>query len=217
MDAEMPVVNLPKAPKFSKERIMVLVIVILILLLVVAFAYIQVQNSFNAKNKTGAPEKIVETGETVTATSTAIEVENSKEIFAGASPVTVDNQVLDNNFELAQNSAIPNSPEAPKSTVIKQEDLPAEVLNLKIGNNKISPDSFTVKAGDLISLAVTSDDNQVHVFGFYDGAVGAIAMGVSEGQTKVMNFNAPAPGEYEFGCGVPQHRANGETGKMIVK
>lgn len=194
-----------------------LVIAVLVVLLVLAFAYIQVQKSFNSANQEDIIEEVAVIEAPQKVAGDVVETDGAKELFAGASPVTADNHVLNSSFELAQNSAIPNSSEAPKSTVIKQEDLPKEVLNLKISNNKITPDSFTVRSGDLISLAVTSDDNKVHVFGFYDSAVAAIAMGVSEGQTKIISFNTPGPGEYIFGCGVPEHRENGEFGKMIVQ
>jgi plastocyanin len=202
------------APKKNNNAIrsLIALIVLLAILLVVAMAYIKVQKAYNWGSET-KKDIIVNVPATSISTSTG----GTQEILPGASLVNPEKKVLNANFEIAKNDAIPNSPEAPRSVVIKKEDLPSEALNLQIGNSKITPNTFNVKSGDLISLAVTSIDNQVHVFGFYDGAVSGIAMGVSEGQTKAINFNAPAPGTYSFGCGVPQHKEKGEVGTMIVK
>lgn len=206
----------PTKPKSNKIKLLLLIIVALIILLIVAFAYIQAQQSAKEGTVDTEADKQADVVRTFTdpaATSTA----GTKEILPGASLVNPDNIVLDTNFEIASNEAVPNSPSAPKSVVIDKKDLPKEVLNLEIGNGKITPSSFSVKSGDLISLAVTSVDDQTHVFIFTDQAVGAIAMGISPGQTKAINFNAPAPGEYSFDCEIPIHKDAGEVGKMIVK
>ncbi|MEI6835978.1 MAG: cupredoxin domain-containing protein [Candidatus Falkowbacteria bacterium] len=212
--------NIPANPKkYSKERVLLIIIIILISLLLVSLAYIQVQKAFNWGVTKQVVNNITTVSTEVAPTPTqTVDINNIKPILPGASLVTQDNKVLNDKFVAAKNDAIPNSPEAPKSVVVAKDKLPKETLNLEIGNGKITPNSFTVKAGDLISLAVTSADKQVHVFGFYDGAVSAVAMGVSAGQTKAINFNVPTtPGEYTFGCGVPQHKEKGELGKMIVK
>jgi len=209
----------PSSKGYSKEKILIIIIVILISLLLISLAYIQVQKAFNW----GASKQVINnittvSTEVVPTPTPTVDSTDIKTILPGASLVTQDSKVLNDKFVAAQNDAIPNSPEAPKSVIIAKDKLPKETLDLAIGNGKIVPSSFTVKAGSLISLAVTSVDNQVHVFGFYDEAVGAIAMGVSGGQTKAINFNVPTtPGEYTFGCGVPQHKEKGEVGKMIVK
>ena len=209
--------NLEKAKNpLSKEKILLVIIGILLVILIVCFAYIKVQQSFSWGKESNDTEEIVETGISAIKTE-EIDRQDSKEILPGASQVTKTNQVLNSNLDIADNSAIPGSAQAPKSVLIDQKDLPKEALNLKIKDSKITPNSFTVKSGDLISLAVSSEDEKVHIFSFYNGDMGAISMGISAGRTKAINFNAPAPGEYEFGCGVPQHRANGEKGIMIVK
>jgi plastocyanin len=207
-----PVLNPTPKKNNNAVRSLISLIVLLVALLVVAMAYIKVQKAYNWGNNIQKDITV-----NVPATSIATGTSGTQEILPGASLVNPEKQVLNSKFEVAKNDAIPNSPEAPKSVIIKKEDLPAEALNLQIGNGKITPNTFNVKSGDLISLAVTSIDNQVHVFGFYDGAVSGIAMGVSEGQTKAINFNAPTPGTYSFGCGVPQHKEKGEVGTMIVK
>lgn len=209
-------VSVKAIKKNNKEKFLILIIFSLLILLVVAFAYIKIQKNFNwGKNEAIINKNniSVEVPGINVSTSSA----GTRALLPGASLVNPDSQVINSKFEAAKNDAIPNSSEAPKSVAINQKDLPKETLDLKITGGKITPNSFTVKAGDLISLAVTSSDNQVHIFGFYNGAMSAIAMGISEGQTKAINFNAPAPGEYNFGCGVPQHKENGEIGTMIVK
>lgn len=203
-----------KSP-INKENILLLIIGVLLVILAVSFAYIKIQKSFNWE-KDGT-ERIIETGIQATSSQSVMEREGFKEVFAGASAITADNKVLSDNFQVADNTAIPGSPQAPKSVVVNKEELPKEILNLKIGDNKITPSSFMVKAGNLISLAVTSADGKVHGFSFYNEKMGAISMGVDSYETKAINFNAPEPGEYEFACGIPQHRANGEKGVMIVK
>ena len=199
----------------NKEKVLLFIIGILLIILIISFSYIKVQKSFDWEKP--VPEQIIETGIPATASSSVMERQDFKEAFAGASFIAADNKVLDNNSRPADNSAIPHSPQAPKSIVVNKEKLPQEVLNLKIKDVSISPSSFTVKSGDLISLAVSSDDGKVHGFAFYNAALSAISMGIDSNQTKAINFNAPVPGEYEFGCGIPQHVANGEKGIMIVK
>ncbi|MFZ2310498.1 MAG: cupredoxin domain-containing protein [Patescibacteria group bacterium] len=212
--ATVPATPVAPATKKYKEKFLIIIIFTLLILLVVAFAYIKIQKSFNWGGGEATKNNIsVEVPSTDLGTSTV----GTKALLPGGSLVTPEAKVINSKFEEAKNDAIPNSPEAPKSVSINPEDLPKETLNLKISDNKITPNSFTVKTGSLISLAVTSSDNQVHVFGFYDGAMSAIAMGINGGQTKAVNFNAPTPGQYSFGCGVPGHKNNGESGTMIVK
>ncbi len=215
MIKNMDSIIIPK--KSNKEKVFLFIIIFLVTLLIVAFAYIQVQKSVKlAPEELVVNESVVEQVNVVSPKNEAAP-EKPQAILVGASPVNSENKVLNDKLTLARNDAIPNSPEAPKSVVVAKESLPQQTLNLEIGNSKIAPSSFSVNSGDLISLAVTSADKQVHVFAFYDQAVSAIAIGISEGQTKAINFNAPPPGEYTFACGVPQHKEKGETGKMIVK
>ncbi len=138
-------------------------------------------------------------------------------VVPGASLVTKDQKVVTPEGKAVKNDAIPNTPEAPKPVLVSKDQLPKQTISLEIGNGKITPSSFTVPTGAPVSLAVTSTDGQVHVFIFSNSAVGAIAMGISGGQTKAITFNAPAPGTYDFRCDVPGHKDKGEFGTMIVK
>jgi len=97
--------------------------------------------------------------------------------------------------------------------------LPEQAVNIDIASGNFKPSSFTVKAGQPVSFAISSSDALTHVIIFSNSSLGAVAMGIGPRETKAITFNAPlTPGEYEFHCEVPGHRASGgETGKMIVK
>lgn len=150
-------------------------------------------------------------------TEKVYDLTNAKAVVPGASMVTPDQKVVTPEGKIAQNDAIPNSENAPKPVIVSKEELPKEVINLEINNGTIKPNTFSVKAGAPVSLAVSSADSQVHVFIFSNAVVGAIAMGVGPGETKAITFNAPGVGEYAFHCDVPGHKGQGESGKMIVK
>lgn len=145
------------------------------------------------------------------------DLKGAKVEIPGASLVTADNKVVTPEGKAVKNDAIPNTPEAPKPVLISKAQLPKQAINLDMGNGVFKPNTFTVQAGAPISLAVSSIDNQVHVFIFTSSAVGAIAMGIGGGETKAITFNAPVAGTYEFRCDIPGHAAKGEVGKMIVK
>jgi len=156
-------------------------------------------------------------GQPVVDTEKVYDLTNAKAVIPGASMVTPDQKVVTAEGKIAQNDAIPNSENAPKPVIVSKEELPKEVINLEIGNGTIKPNTFSVKAGAPVSLAVSSVDSQVHVFIFSNAVVGAIAMGIGPGETKAITFNAPGVGEYAFHCDVPGHKDQGEFGKMIVK
>jgi len=152
----------------------------------------------------------------VNATGT-VDMRGAKAEIPGASLVTVDKKVVTAEGKIAQNDAIPNTPTAPKPVLVNKDQLTKQVIKLEVGGGKITPNTFTVPSGAPVSLAVSSNDGQVHVFIFTNSAVGAIAMGIASGETKAITFNAPSAGEYVFRCDVPGHAALGEIGKMIVK
>ena len=168
------------------------------------------QNQPAANVATGTPIQTADVNKLYSLTGAKVEI-------PGASLVTADKKVVTPEGKLAQNDAIPNTPEAPKPVLVNVAQLPKQAINLGIGNGKITPNTFTVSAGAPVDLAVTSTDGQVHVFIFTNSAVGAIAMGIAGGETKAITFNAPSAGTYEFRCDVPGHNAQGETGRMFVK
>jgi heme/copper-type cytochrome/quinol oxidase subunit 2 len=139
-------------------------------------------------------------------------------VVPGANLVSKDNKVLTIEGDLAQNSATPMSPQAPHQTgPIDKGSLSDKVVKLTITTKGWSPNSFTVKAGEPVSLSVTSGD-VTHIFKFDDPSLSAVALGLGDKETRAITFNAPTKaGEYTFHCDVPGHTGRGEVGKMIVK
>ena len=163
--------------------------------------------------ETAAPTDTV-----VPAAPVVVDIKEARMEIPGASLITPDNKVVTKEGIIAKNDVIPASAEAPKSAVINKTDLPKSAINIDVTGSKFTPAAFSVQPGQPVSFAVTSADGQVHVVIFGQAELGAIAMGIGPSQTKAITFNAPmTPGEYEFRCDVPGHRAAGEVGKMIVK
>ena len=176
-------------------------------------------NTNSAADQANQPAANVATGTPIQQTDATklYDLKGAKVEIPGASLVTTDKKVVTPEGKLAQNGAIPNTPEAPKPVLISRDQLPKQAINLEIGNGVIKPATFTVPAGAPVNLAVTSVDGNVHVFIFTNSVVGAIAMGIGGGETKAITFNAPDAGTYEFRCDVPGHASQGETGRMFVK
>lgn len=105
--------------------------------------------------------------------------------------------------------------EAPKPVIVAKDKLPKSTIKLEIGSDKITPNTFTVKAGQPVSLAVTSGDGKPHVFIFSNSVIGAIVIGVGPSETKAITFNAPVAGTYSFHDNIPGHQ--NVSGTMIVK
>jgi len=142
------------------------------------------------------------------------------EVIEGANKVSKDNEVLTKEGKVAKNNVDPNTPDAPKqSEVIENVDeLPAETIRITMTAQGIEPSSFSVPAGQPISIAVTSGDKYPHIFKFRDKSLSAVAVGVTSGTTKAIIFQSPSEaGEYEIFCDIPGHPARGETAVMIVQ
>lgn len=136
----------------------------------------------------------------------------------GGNAVNSDQVVVTSAGKPVQIDVMPNDPEAPKAVVVDKNKLSAETVKVEVGEGSFQPASFKVTAGAPVSLAFISTDKKVHVITFSDSALAALAFAVPAGQTKAMTFNAPKePGDYEFHCDVPGHRAAGEVGIMTVK
>lgn len=113
-------------------------------------------------------------------------------------------------------SAFPGSPEAPKQEVVTSTDkIPAKAIKIQISADGFKPKTFSVKAGQSVTLALTSTDNSAHVFIFPTASLMALTTMVLNGETKTITFDAPTAGTYSFRDDIPSFRAN--TGEMIVK
>lgn len=192
----------------NKKNIIVYVVVAVIVVAVVVYALIS-----------GVGTKpIVEQGAVGEGTSQGTVTEKGVVAAPGTSPIsTSTGEVITPEGKPVQNDVVPGTPEAPQqSNPTSPTALPSAAIKLNVSSSGYSPNQFTVKAGDPITLSVTAADNQTHVFAFDDASLSAIAIGVAPGETRAITFNAPARGEYSFRCNVPGHTERGETGKMIV-
>jgi hypothetical protein len=104
-----------------------------------------------------------------------------------------------------------------QSAPIDPNKLPAGSIKLSITPTAITPAEFTVKAGQLVVLAISSGAS-IEVFKFDSPALSAVAVGLEPHQTLAINFNAPLKiGEYVFYSDFAGHRRAGAIGKMIVE
>jgi len=111
------------------------------------------------------------------------------------------------------------NPEKPmQSPPLKDNEIPKTAIKISISSAGFSPETFKVKTGQKIILALTSKDQSAHVFKFKDESLNNVAVGLNPGETRTIIFFAPKKtGDYEFFCDIPGHSARGEQGKMIVK
>jgi len=147
-------------------------------------------------------------------------LKDAKVMIPGASPVK-DNKVLTMEGKPVVNSAVPMAPEAPQQTAAidkKTVENDSSVIKLSVSAAGYVPNSFEVKKGAVVNIAVTSTDSYTHIFAFRDAGLSAVAVGLAPGETRAITFNAPdTAGSYEYYCNVPGHAGRGETGTMIVK
>lgn len=117
------------------------------------------------------------------------------------------------------------NPEAPaQSLPFEEKDVPKDAVKLEVTAQGFTPNTFTVKAGEKVTLAVKSADQWVHTFVFDDAARDAhpelsqVGIGLASQETRGITFFAPKEkGEYKFFCNVPGHRERGEEGVMRVE
>ena len=111
------------------------------------------------------------------------------------------------------------NPESPaQSLPLEEKDVPKDVIKLEVTAQGFSPDTFTVKKGEEVTLAAKSADQWVHTFVFDDPTLSDVSLGLASQETRGITFFAPKEkGEYKFFCNVPGHKGRGEEGVMIVK
>lgn len=111
-----------------------------------------------------------------------------------------------------------NPAEPRQSLPVTEKEIPKEAMRIGMTAEGFEPQTFEVKAGQKIVLAVSSLDNFVHVFKFNAVEMSKVALGLASHETRLISFYAPKDaGEYSFYCDVPGHEARGEKGVMIVK
>lgn len=149
--------------------------------------------------------------------------EESLNLEQAIAPVPGANKVLDEIVvtdlgEPVDIASMPNDPKSPTAVSISKRNLPETAINIDIRADRFHPSSFTVKSGQPVSLAFTSNDRSVHVITFEDSSLASLAFAVGPRETKAITFNAPSvPGTYKFQCDVPGHAEAGEVGYMIVE
>lgn len=137
----------------------------------------------------------------------------------GTSPISSEGVVVSASGAPVVQGGEPGAENAPRQSIpLSEDDIPVQAIELRVSAAGFSPSSFTVPAGRAVTIALTVDDDESHLFVFEDPALSAVVVGVGPGMTRIISFNAPStPGSYIFRCGVPGHAARGETGVMVVQ
>jgi len=197
-----------KSKTMNNKKLTILVALLVIIVAVILFAVL------SNKSKTPSPLSNVSPS-----TNSAQDDVNANV----AAPVNTEAEAVPEGVDAAtivpatpaQLSVMPGSPEAPKQEVVNASEIPATAIKLTVSDKGFSPKEFTLQAGQKASLAVTAEGGSTHVFIFPNASLMALTMMVSGGETKVMEFTAPAAGSYTFRDDIPTFRDN--TGTMIVK
>ncbi|TSC52166.1 MAG: hypothetical protein LiPW41_377 [Parcubacteria group bacterium LiPW_41] len=138
----------------------------------------------------------------------------------GASAVSTSGIVVTSEGKAARNDAAPMSPEAPQESlpITDTSSVTSDAIDIKVTSTGITPKEFSVRAGAVTHLLVSTGDQYTHLFKFQDPSLSAIAVGIGPGDpARLMTFNAPTTkGTYQYFCDVPGHVGRGESGKMIV-
>lgn len=197
----------------NNKKLAILVAVLVIILAVILLAVLHVKNNAanpaNPENPFNNQAQVNPSNNEADENAAASNVNQNVEVPKGVDAATMVPVVP------AQLSAMPGSPEAPKQEVVAANEIPAAAVKITVSDNGFSPKEFTLQAGQKASLAITAEGNNTHVFIFPNASLMALAMMISGGETKVMEFTAPAAGSYAFRDDIPAFRNN--TGTMIVK
>ncbi len=198
----------------TKQKIIISVVVAVVVLGVVGYGIWG--GGFNQfmkyKGQQGA-EKIIQTPEGEL---------KGIEVAPGTSLVTEEGAVVLSTGKKAENSAEPGTPAAPQqSNPVSPKELPPTVIKITASaGSGFTPKTFDVRAGEPVSISVTSGDNRTYVFAFRDPSLQGVAVGIGPGDpTRIISFNAPmTKGEYAFYSNMPSQSGLPEfQGKMIVK
>jgi len=153
-----------------------------------------------------------------------VEVKEVKAVIVspGTSGINVETgEVVNKSGEAVANDAKASSQEAPQSSYpIEVEDLPSSAVKLEATMSSFTPDTFTVKRGQAVNLAISNVNETTfsEVFRFDDPSLKGVVVGVAKGETKSITFNAPdKAGEYTFYSSMFNHREQGAVGVMIVE
>lgn len=109
-------------------------------------------------------------------------------------------------------SETPETPETPTASGA----IPSSSVNLTISSSGFSPSSFTVAAGQMVKITLTSGDDTAHTFAFKDPSLSYVTLGVNAAGPRSIAFTAPSAGDYTFSTESSDDAAGGATGTMHV-
>ncbi len=206
----------------------ILVVIVIIIIVVVSkkgtgviSPASNIPETTNTNPATTTSDEIAPSKSVVTLTTSTPEVIKTATATAiGTSLVTKDNKVITPAGVPVKLNVMPGNADAPtESAPIKGAAAIANSVNtvkISVGAGGFTPNTFTVKEGQLVNFVLTSTDGFTHVWLLDDQSLLATVLGVAGNETRVKSWNAPKKGEYTFHCDIPGHAGRGEVGKMIV-
>ena len=189
--------------KGSKKKYLIIAAAIVLLVVALFWALSGQRNNQTIVNETGTVEnsEVASMGEV--AVPESMPVEGSLE---GGNMEGVEENlapVVDSETQMTEGNV-------PEEEPIEKTD--PITVNMEVKNDGFSPQTIDVKAGQEVTLNISSPSSVSIVV--FDGGF-ASAVGISAGQSKEVKFTAPRTrGEYSFHNDVP---TLGFTGKIIVK
>lgn len=94
------------------------------------------------------------------------------------------------------------------------EENQMRTINIEAGSFYFSPAEVRVKKGERVKVVMTAAD-MMHNFMIDELDVNMPL--VNFGETGTVEFTVDQVGQFEYYCGVGQHRANGQVGTLIVE
>jgi len=136
-----------------------------------------------------------------------------------SSPISLETgEVLNGQGDKVKTDVGSGSLDGPRvsNNITDPSVLPESVVKLTLFSNRIEPASFTVKAGQAVSLAVANSTGGVEILRFEDSSLSAVVVGLYKDQLRAISFNAPLQrGEYVYYS--EMSRGGGAAGKMTVE
>lgn len=142
-------------------------------------------------------------------------LEGASVALEGTSLVAQSGQVINNAGVVVKNEAAPMTDDAPRlSAPLNKAELTTSVVKLEATVEGFKPKTFTVSAGQVVTLALTSNGVDSRLV-FSDPNLAGLELPVPNSYTMAKTFNAPATaGEYIFYQDISGRK--NETGRMIV-
>lgn len=212
-----------KTKKSARNLTIFGAILIGFMLLLVVFIILQDPNkqdtSFDAKIDAPLPEiskgvADIEPEEVVI--ETVDNAESASRTIDGGNLITSENKVINEQGQVVQNQAKPMTALAPiLSAPLDPNKLLDSVIKIEAYANGFSPREFIVRAGQPVTIALTSIGTDSRL-SFTDESLAGLELPVPQDKTMAKTFSAPStPGEYIFIQNIPGKYD--QTGKMIVR